>query len=175
MNNANPTPLDLQATAKQIMEEHGFEPDFPPQVSQQLSSFKELKIPIDGKVQDLRDLPWSSIDNDTSRDLDQIEVAERIPDGSIRVRVGIADVDSAVARNSPIDRHASENCTTVYTGVRNFSMLPDELSTDLTSLGEHADRIAMVVEFAVAPDGSVQEGKAYRALTRNAAQLAYNS
>src|SRR5579872_7013194 len=129
MNNANPTHLDLQATAKQIMEEHGFEPDFPPQVSQQLSSFKELKIPIDGKVRDLRDLLWSSIDNDTSRDLDQIEVAEHVSNGDVKVMIGVADVDAFVAKETPIDQHAALETTTVYTGVRNFPMLPEELST----------------------------------------------
>ncbi|MFN7999157.1 MAG: RNB domain-containing ribonuclease [Bryobacteraceae bacterium] len=177
MNHNQNDGYDLEAIARREMVEDGFQPDFPPEVRRQVAEIRaQPPSPSAGDgIQDLRALPWSSIDNDTSRDLDQIEVAERMPDGSIRVRVGIADVDSAVPLKSPIDRHASENCTTVYTGVRNFSMLPEELSTDLTSLGEHVDRMSMVVEFKVAPDGSVQDGKAYRALTRNAAQLAYNS
>src|SRR5208282_3363094 len=108
------------------------------------------------------------------RDLDQIEVAERTADG-IRVRVGIADVDSSVDMRTPIDRHASDQTTTVYTGVKNFSMIPDELSTDLTSLNENEDRPAIVIEYTVAKDGSIGSPDVYRALVRNRAQLAYNA
>ncbi|MGA2742063.1 MAG: RNB domain-containing ribonuclease, partial [Bryobacteraceae bacterium] len=107
--------------------------------------------------------------------MDQIEVAERLANGDIRIRIGIADVDSDVPKDSPIDAHAAANCTTVYTGVRNFPMLPDDLSTDLTSLNEHADRLAVVVELTVSTDGTAQDGTAYRAAVRNAAQLAYSS
>ncbi len=122
---------------------------------------------------DLRNLLWSSIDNDTSRDLDQIEVAERVP-GGIRVMVGIADVDSGVAINSPIDQHASSQTTSVYTAVRTFPMLPEELSTDLTSLNEDGDRLAIVIEFVVGSEGAVGSESIYRALVRNRAQLTYN-
>ncbi len=111
-----------------------------------------------GAVRDLRGLPWSSIDNDTSRDLDQIEMAEQLENGAIRIRVGIADVDSGVPKSSPIDEHAAANCTSVYTGVKTFPMLPEDLSTDMTSLNENADRLSVVVELTVTADGSVQDG-----------------
>jgi exoribonuclease-2 len=171
---------DLVALARQEMIARGFDPDFPPAVERQVAALRAPPPPAatpasDAARQDLRTLPWSSIDNDTSRDLDQIEVADRLPNGAIRVRIGIADVDADVPKGSPIDAHAAGQCTTVYTGVKNFSMLPDELSTDMTSLNEHADRPAMVIEFSVAADGSVEDGTAYRAIARNAAQLAYNS
>jgi len=177
MPNAHGNHYDLAALARQEMIAEGFNPDFPPEVVRQVAALRAhpAQPSADGAVRDLRGLPWSSIDNDTSRDLDQIEVAERLPNGDIRIRVGIADVDSEVPKGSPIDVHAAGNCTTVYTGVKNFSMLPDELSTDLTSLLDRADRLSIVVELAVAADGSVQDGTAYRAVTQNAAQLAYSS
>ena len=105
-------------------------------------------------VRDLRGLLWSSIDNDTSRDLDQLEVAELLPDGTTKVMVAIADVDAFVPKDSPIDQHAARQTMTVYTGVRNFSMLPEQLSTGATSLQEAADRLAVVVEFVVGADGA---------------------
>jgi exoribonuclease-2 len=118
---------------------------------------------------------WSSIDNDTSRDLDQIEVAERLPTGGVKVRIGIADVDAFVPRQSAIDQHAARETTSVYTGVRIFPMLPEELSTDKTSLLENQDRLAVITEFVVDNDGHVTSSDVYRALVRNHAQLQYNS
>jgi len=176
MNTANPTHLDLQATAKQIMQEHGFQPDFPPQVSEQLVSLKEqTKNPVGGNVRDLRNLLWSSIDNDTSRDLDQIEVAGHETNGDVKVMIGIADVDAYVAKQTPIDDHAERETTTVYTGVRNFPMLPEELSTGVSSLLEGQDRACIVIEFVVDPEGNLKGSNVYRALVRNKAQLQYNS
>ena len=176
MNNANPTHLDLQATAKQIMQENGFEPDFPPQVSQQLAGLKEqTKVPSDGKVRDLRNLLWSSIDNDTSRDLDQIEVAELATNGDVKIMIGIADVDAYVTKQTPIDEHAARETTTVYTGVRNFPMLPEELSTGVTSLLEGQDRACIVTEFVVDTEGNIKRSDVYPAIVRNKAQLQYNS
>src|ERR1700691_294059 len=177
MPNPPVTRYDLPALARQEMIEHGFAPDFSPEVARQVAALRAHASPPDssGTMRDLRGLLWSSIDNDTSRDLDQIEVAERLANGNIRIRIGIADVDTDVPKGSPIDAHAAANCTTVYTGVKNFPMLPDALSTDLTSLNEHADRLSVVVELTVAADGSVQDGTAYRAIARNAAQLAYSS
>src|ERR1700693_1692286 len=135
--------LDLQATAKEIMQQHGFEPDFPPQVPQQLADLKAHppQIAAGGDIRDLRNLLWSSIDNDTSRDLDQSEVAERASNGDVKVMIGIADVDAFVAKQTPIDQHAARETTTVYAGVRNFPMLPEELSTGARwSLNTHARR-----------------------------------
>jgi exoribonuclease-2 len=164
--------------ARQIMLEHGFEPDFPATVQKQLADIKSrppLASPSSKDVRDLRNLLWSSIDNDTSRDLDQIEVAERIAGGDVKVMVGIADVDSFVAKASPIDDYAAKETTTVYTGVRNFPMLPEELSTGASSLLENQDRLAVVTEFVVDADGNVNSETVYRALVRNKAQLMYNA
>jgi len=177
MNDSRPGHFDLQAAARQIMLEHGFEPDFPAQVSQQLAELKTHppQVAPGGDIRDLRQLLWSSIDNDTSRDLDQIEAAERLPTGEIKVLVGIADVDAFVHQQSPIDGHAAKETTTVYTGVGNFPMLPEELSTGASSLLENEDRLGVVIEFVVSPDGGVNSSDAYRAIVRNQAQLAYDS
>jgi VacB/RNase II family 3'-5' exoribonuclease len=177
MNDVRPSHLDLQATAKQIMLEHGFEPDFPPQVPQQLADLKTHppQVASGRDIRDLRDLLWSSIDNDTSRDLDQIEVAERLPNGNVKVLVGIADVDAFVPKQSPIDEHAAKETTTVYTGIWNFPMLPEELSTGTTSLLENGDKLSVVIEFIVDAAGSVNSSNVYRAIVRNKAQLAYNA
>ena len=166
--------FDLRAAAHQEMLAEGFQPDFPPSVIQQVTALQARKAPVTADaVRDLRSLLWSSIDNDTSRDLDQAEVAERVS-GGIRLRIAIADVDSAVPVDSPIDKHAAHETTSVYTGVETFPMLPMELSTDLTSLNEAADRLAIVIEMVVGGDGSISSSDVYRALVRNQAQLTYN-
>jgi VacB/RNase II family 3'-5' exoribonuclease len=154
----------------------GFEPDFQPDVLRQLEDLQSHapEVVPRGEVQDLRRLLWSSIDNDSSKDLDQIEVAERLPNGNIKVRVAIADVDAYVPRNSPIDRHAADMTTSVYAGASMFPMLPLELSTDATSLNEAADRFAIVTEMDVSAAGHVETSAVYRAVVRNQAQLAYN-
>jgi len=177
MHDSNPSPLDLQATARQIMLDHGFEPDFPPQVPQQLATLKDAppRVTAGDGIRDLRNLLWSSIDNDTSRDLDQIEVAERLSNSDAKIMVGIADVDAYIALQTPIDDHAARETTTVYTGIRNFPMLPEELSTGATSLLENEDRLALVIEFVVDASGTVKSSDVYRALVRNRAQLQYNS
>ncbi len=177
MPDSNPSHLDLQSAAKEIMLRYGFEPDFPPQVPQQLASLKDHppQIAADGKIRDLRDRLWSSIDNDTSRDLDQIEVAERVSNGDVKIMIGIADVDAFVPKQTPIDQHAARETTTVYTGIRNFPMLPEELSTGETSLLENQDRLSIVIEFVVDATGQVKSAEVYRALVRNQAQLQYNS
>src|SRR5271169_6743901 len=163
--------IDLQAIAKQVVLQHGFNPDFSPEVQQQLADLRAHPPAIapGGRVRDLRSQLWSSIDNDTSRDLDQIEVAERLPNGDVKVMVGIADVDSFAAKQTPIDQHAARETTTVYAGIRNFPMLPEELSTGLTSLLENQDRLGVVCEFVVAASGGVSGGQLYRALVRNKA------
>ena len=164
--------FDLAAAAHQEMIHEGFDPDFPPGTGEQIAVLRNAKA-MDGGVPDLRHLMWSSIDNDSSRDLDQIEVAERVANG-IRVLIGIADVDSDVGVDSPIDRHAASQTTSVYTGVKTFPMLPEELSTDLTSLSENGDRLAIVIEFIAGADGNISGASIYRALVRNQAQLTYN-
>jgi VacB/RNase II family 3'-5' exoribonuclease len=179
MNDSRPISIDLQAVARQVMLAEGFEPNFPPATQQQLADIGNHPpqlVPSD-KVRDLRGLLWSSIDNDTSRDLDQIEVAERLPNGDARVMVGIADVDAFVAKGTPIDQHAARETTTVYTGIRNFSMLPEELSTGASSLLENVDRPAVVIEFAinVAAGGAIGSSDVYRAIVRNRAQLTYGA
>lgn len=174
---ASSTQVDLQAVAKDIMRQHGFEPEFPPPVQQQLAQLRAHPpaVATGADVRDLRKLLWSSIDNDTSRDLDQIEVAERLPNGDVKVLVGIADLDGFVPKQSPIDQHAARETTTVYAGVRNFPMLPEELSTGKTSLLENQDRLSVVIEFVVDGDGHVKSSDVYHALVRNQAQLQYNS
>jgi exoribonuclease-2 len=177
MKNPNATHFDLQAAARQTMLEHGFEPEFPAGVQQQVEQLRlhGPAVVAGGAIRDLRGLLWSSIDNDTSRDLDQIEVAERLPNGDVKVLIGIADVDAFVSKNSPIDQHAAKETATVYTGIRNFSMLPEELSTGITSLLEGADKLSIVIEALVTKDGDVQAGDVYRAVTRNKAQLTYDA
>ena len=159
------------------MLENGFEPEFPPQVEQQLLQLAAHppEVAPSETIRDLRNLLWSSIDNDSSRDLDQIEVAERLPGGETRVLVGIADVDTFVPKSSAIDQHAAKETTTVYTGVRNFSMLPEQLSTGTTSLLEGADKLSLVIEFMVGRDGCVNSSEAYRAIVRNKAKLTYDA
>lgn len=167
-------PFDLEAAARQSMIDHGFEPGFSAQVEAEISALEAHPPRIDSSAKDLRHLLWSSIDNDTSRDLDQVEYAERLPNGQVRVLIGIADVDSYVRKNSAIDSHAAAQTVTVYTGVKNFSMLPEQLSTGLTSLLEDEDRECMVTEFVLDAENCVASSCIYPAIVRNKAQLTYN-
>jgi exoribonuclease-2 len=164
---------DLRSIARQAMLNRGFLVDLPSDALDQLKSESEPDFRLT-KARDLSSFLWSSIDNDDSRDLDQIEYAEQEP-GGIRVYVGIADVDRFVAAQSPLDRSAGHNTTSVYTGVRTFPMLPEKLSTDLSSLNEGEKRLSVVVEMLVADDGRVIESALYPAVVENKAQLAYNS
>ena len=177
MPNHHAVHVDLQEMARQSMLEHGFEPEYPPEALQQVADLRAHppKVEASGAVRDLRNLLWSSIDNDTSKDLDQIEVAEKLPNGDTKIMVGVADVDAFVPRDTPIDKHAYKETTTVYTGVRNFHMLPEELSTGDTSLLEGVDKLSVVVEYVVSEDGHIRSSDVYRAVVRNKAQLAYNS
>jgi VacB/RNase II family 3'-5' exoribonuclease len=172
-----PNTPDLQAIARQVMLARGFHPDFPAEVQQQVHELNHRPpaITTGNSIRDLRNLLWSSIDNDTSRDLDQVEVAEPLPNGATKIMVAIADIDSSVAKGSPIDVHAASETTTVYAGVKNFPMLPEQLSTGMTSLLENQDRLSVVIEFVVDDAGNVSADNAYPALTRNHAQLQYNS
>jgi exoribonuclease-2 len=155
------------------MRERGLEPEFPPEALEQAAALPSPP-PISGTgAVDLRELPWCSIDNDDSRDLDQLSVAEHLTGGRSRVLIAIADVTTAVPKGSPIDRHASVNTTSVYTPARIFPMLPVRLSTDLTSLNADADRLAIVVEVTVKVDGAIETENVYAALVRNQAHLVY--
>jgi len=176
MHSNHPSHFNLVAAAHAAMIEHGFQPDFPAGTGAELVAIQtQPAIPAGDGFADLRGLLWSSIDNDTSKDLDQIEWAEPLPDGRIRVLVGVADVDARVKKGTVIDTHAQLETTSVYAGVTIFPMLPTDLSEGITSLNENEDRAAVVIEFSVDADGAVSDGKAYRALVRNRAQLAYPS
>ena len=165
----------LQSIARRIMLERGLVPDFSPAVLAETRSLTGAATAPSVGVRDLRKLPWASIDNDTSRDLDQLSVFEPMPGGAAKIFVAVADVDAIVKRHSAIDDHAQANTTSVYTAAATFPMLPERLSTDLTSLGENQDRLAVVIEMVVDPDGAVKESDVYRAVVRNHAKLAYNA
>ncbi|GAC1515762.1 MAG: RNB domain-containing ribonuclease [Gemmatimonadaceae bacterium] len=176
MTTATPRGFDLRAAAARAAAERGFETELRADANLQLAAIAASPhfAPTDG-VRDLRALPWSSIDDARTRDLDQVEVVESLGNGRALVRVAIADVDALVAASSPLDRHASVNGTSLYTGVMTFPMLPERLSTDLTSLSEGTDRLAVVIEYSVTADGSVSPGTVFRAWVRNQAKLAYDS
>jgi exoribonuclease-2 len=168
-------PFDLAQAALDEMHAAGFKPEFAPEVAEQLRQIEQRYASGQHTqgIEDLRALGWSSIDNDTSRDLDQIEVAERTLQG-IKLRVAVGDVAAAVAKDSPIDEHAQDQTQTIYTAVKNFPMLPLELSTGLTSLNENADRLAVMMTFTIGSDGEIVEEKVSLAQVRNRAQLAYS-
>lgn len=157
------------------MEKYGFLSRFSRHVLSDTESIDETAhlMQDDPAVRDLRSLLWSSIDNIDSQDLDQLEYCERRSNREICVMVAIADVDALVPKGSSIDRHAAKNGTSVYTGVEIFPMLPERLSTKLTSLIENEDRLAVVIEYFVLKDGSVRSGDIYRAIVRNKAKLVY--
>ena len=157
------------------MTERGLLPDFSPAALAQTEALGERVVETGPAIRDLRDLAWVSIDNDDTRDLDQLSVAEPLAGGAVKLLVAVADVDATVAEGSAIDGHARANTTSVYTAAEIFPMLPERLSTDLTSLGEARDRLAIVVEMTVGPDGAVTASDVYRALVRNQAKLAYDS
>ena len=163
----------LLRVARQAMTEHGLEPDFPPAALAEAGALSGVRLG-DGATRDLRMLPWCSIDNDDSRDLDQLTVADAPATACTTIRVAVADVSAVVASGSALDRHARTNTTSVYTPPRNFPMLPDRLSTDLTSLNPGEDRLAVVAEIAVGDDGVCRESAVYRALVHNHAKLAYH-
>ncbi len=175
---ANPDDLSdkarLQRVARQEMVNRGLEPDFSAAAIAELGRIGGPATPAPG-TRDLRDLLWCSIDNDDSRDLDQLTVAAEMPDGAVKALVAIADVDALVQRGTALDGHARRNTTSVYTVGQIFPMLPEKLSTNLTSLGPDVDRLAVVVEMVFDRAGMLQHTDHYRALVRNRAKLAYNS
>jgi VacB/RNase II family 3'-5' exoribonuclease len=163
----------LARVARRAMLDYGLEPDFPLATLAEAERLAPPAAVPDGEVRDLRGLPWCSIDNDDSRDLDQLTVAEESPGGGTCVRVAVADVSGAVAPGSALDGHAAANTTSVYTPAQVFPMLPERLSTDLTSLNPGQDRLAFVVEMTVDDGGAAAGTAVYRAVVHNHAQLAY--
>jgi exoribonuclease-2 len=168
---------NLRERAREVAAENGFVSDFPQDVRSEVDALERGKraAAVSADVQDLRSLLWSSIDNRESRDLDQVEICESVENGRTRLRLGIADVEQLVPKGSAIDRRAAANTTSLYTGVETFPMLPEELSTDLTSLLEGAERLAVVVDLVVDADGNVHDVTAYRALLTNRAKLTYDA
>jgi VacB/RNase II family 3'-5' exoribonuclease len=167
-------PVDLPAIATRAMQQYGFEPSFPPPVLAEAAAVPPDGLPSARRgTRDCTDLLWSSIDNWDSLDLDQIEYCERGPGDEIRCRVAIADVDLFVGKGSATDRHAAHNGFSVYTGIVTYPMLPDRLSKGVSSLLPGGDRMAVVMEYTVLPDGSVRPGDLYPARVRNHAKLVY--
>ena len=165
---------DLQRVARQAMSERGLEAEFPADALAQLEAIRGPAV-AGGEIEDLRSLLWCSIDNDDSLDLDQLTVAEDLGGGAVRIRVAVADVDALVAKATPIDRHAGQNTVSVYVAGHVYPMLPERLSTDLTSLNPDVDRVSLVVAYVVKPDGSLGESSVSRARVHNRAKLAYNA
>ena len=165
----------LQKIARRVMIERGLLPDFSAEALAELARIQPSATVADESLRDLRDLLWCSIDNDDSRDLDQVTVAEALPGGEVKILVAVADVDSLVRKGSALDDHARHNTTSVYTAGAIFPMLPERLSTDLTSLNLNDDRPAIVIEAVVGADGALKGSDVYRARVRNHAKLAYSS
>ncbi|MBP7574011.1 MAG: RNB domain-containing ribonuclease [Rhodoferax sp.] len=166
---------DLVHLAISAMSERGLEPEFSKQVERQLATITGPGHETGATIRDLTALLWCSIDNDDSLDLDQLTVCEVLEQGKVRMLVAIADVDALVKKDTPIDEHARINTTSVYTSVRIFPMLPERLSTDLTSLNPHEDRLAVVTEMIFNADASLAGSTVYRARVRNKAKLAYDA
>ena len=166
---------DLKRIARRAMLERGLLPEFSAEALEQTRSITEPARISNPAVRDLRDLLWASIDNDDSQDLDQLSVAEPLAGGAVKILVAIADVDALVKLGSPIDEHARTNTTSVYTAAQIFPMLPEKLSTNLTSLADGQDRASIVIEMIVDGAGSITASDVYRATVRNRAKLAYNS
>src|SRR5208337_2516239 len=150
-------------------------PAFSASVRAELDAIRGPAIETAESIRDLRDLPWASIDNDDSRDLDQLTVAVALTADTVRILVAVADVDALVGIGSAIDEHARHNTTSVYTAAEIFPMLPERLSTDLTSLGPGEERLAVVAEMVIGTDGHLQGADVYRARVLNHAKLAYDS
>jgi VacB/RNase II family 3'-5' exoribonuclease len=169
-----PCPVtDLQSVARKALTDDGFVPELDAPAQAELAAIHPAATPPDAR--DLRALLWSSIDNAESKDLDQIEFAEELPDGAVRLLIGVADVDSVVKKNSALDQHAMANATSVYTGVAVYPMLPVEISTGVTSLNQGEDRVVLVIEIVIMKDGTVRSHDVYRAVAANKAKLAYDS
>ena len=166
---------DLARIAAQAMTDRGLQPEFPDLALRQLEHIDGPGNEAGPALRDLTGLLWCSIDNDDSRDLDQLTASELLAQGAVKILVAIADVDAVVKKGTPIDNHARLNTTSVYTGARIFPMLPERLSTDLTSLNADQDRLALVTEMVFNEDASLAGSTVYRARVRNKAKLAYDA
>ena len=166
---------DIARIASHAMVERGLEPEFSPAVMQQVDKINAPGHDLDPNIFDLTELLWCSLDNDDSKDLDQLTVAEELKNGLIKIFVAIADVDAVAKKDTPIDQHAKMNAASIYTSARIFPMLPEKLSTNLTSLNPDEDRLAIVVEMVIDKEGFVTSPHVYRAKVRNKAQLAYDA
>jgi VacB/RNase II family 3'-5' exoribonuclease len=174
--NTTPVQIDeLRRLASDAMRAHGLQPDFSAAALSEAGAATAAAGNPGADIRDLRSLLWSSIDNDDSQDLDQIEAAEALPDGKFKLLVGIADVDSVVKAGSAVDEHARTNTTSVYTAAAIYPMLPERLSTNLTSLAQDEDRLCLVIEMMVDAGGVLGQSTIYRALARNRAKLTYRS
>ncbi|HSH91257.1 MAG TPA: RNB domain-containing ribonuclease [Ramlibacter sp.] len=167
--------IDLHLIAVEAMRARGLLPAFAPQALREAEAARQAGPDRDGSIRDLREMAWFSIDNDDTRDLDQLSVAQALPNGSARLLVAVADVDAMVRPGGAVDAHAGANTTSVYTAAGVFPMLPEVLSTDLTSLHEGQERLAVVVDMLVQEDGTVSESEIYRAAVLNRAKLTYDS
>jgi exoribonuclease-2 len=165
----------LRQIAVAAMRARGLEPDMPPAALAEAAAVKQPPSASEEPTRDLRSLLWCSIDNDDSRDLDQLSVAEPLDSGNVKILVAIADVDVVVHSGSAVDRHAAMNTTSVYTPGAIFPMLPERLSTDLTSLADRQDRLSIVIEFVVSGDGALTSPDVYGAIVTNHAKLAYHA
>jgi exoribonuclease-2 len=165
----------LRRIAEEAMRDRGLEPDIPAAAQAEADALPGPPTRTEEPTRDLRGLLWCSIDNDDSRDLDQLSVSETLPSGDVRIQVAVADVDAAVPKGSALDRHAAQNTTSVYTPAAIFPMLPERLSTDLTSLNDRQDRLAIVIDMVVAADGEVRSSDVYGARVRNQSKLAYHA
>jgi VacB/RNase II family 3'-5' exoribonuclease len=165
----------LERIARRVMKEQGFLTDFSEAALYEVEKISEVDSGAKSNVKDLRRLLWASIDNDDSLDLDQLTVAEALPDNKVKILVAVADVDSLVKKDSAIDEHARQNTTSVYTVGKTFPMIPERLSTDLTSLNYQEDRPAIVIEMMISDAGEIQSSDIYRALVQSHAKLTYNS
>ncbi len=167
-------PADLTELAKKAMLEYQFLPEFPITVEQEVNQIPSPVIPTSDSVQDLRDKLWFSIDHYDTRDIDQLTYAEPLSDGQVKLYIAIADVDSLVKKNSAIDHYAEHNATSIYTPTKTFFMLPEKLSTQFTSLNEREDRMAIVIEVIITPNGAIEQHRLYPAYVRNQAKLTYS-
>ncbi len=165
----------LSTIAVFAMASRGLEPEFSLAAQKQLSKIKGPAQESDSIIRDLTELLWCSIDNDDSRDLDQLTASEQLKNRGTRIYVAIADVDALVKKGSPIDEHARLNTTSVYTSARTFPMLPELLCTDFTSLNFDEKRLAIVVEMDFTETGVLVSSSIYRAIVLNKAKLAYDA